>query len=85
MLIGSAYFYDKFLKYKLSLFDVNSDSFFSKEEQTPDQIKYMEMWTNDLGRKLMVITGAIYSFISTIILSILIRIYRFMENRKREV
>ncbi len=80
MLIGSAYFYDKFLKYKLSLFDINGDSFFSKNEQTPDQIKYLEMLTNDLGRNLMVITGAIYAFISTIVLSIAIRIYRFYRR-----
>ncbi len=80
MLVGSAYFFNRFLEYKLSLFDLDGDSFFSKKEQTPDQIKYFEMWTNSLGRNLMVITGAIYSFISTIILAIVLRIYKFYRK-----
>lgn len=80
VLIGSVYLYGEFLKYKLSLFDINGDSFFSKNEQTPEQIRYFEILTNDLSRNLMVFTGAIYAFMSTIVLSIAIKIYRLYRR-----
>jgi hypothetical protein len=84
ILVGSVYFYDKFIEYKLSAFDLDHDSFFSKEEQTPDQIKYMQILTNNISRNLMVITGAIYSFISTIILFIVLKIFEASRKQGKQ-
>ena len=60
--------YDKYLDYKLAQFDINHDSVFSLQEQTPEQQYYMTSSINDVGRNFIPITGLLISLGSTILL-----------------
>ena len=82
LLVYGVVFYDKYLEYKLSRFDLNGDGVFSPSEQTPDQIKYMNLLINDTGRNLIPLTGIIYSLISTLLLFVLSALYRLFRKRK---
>lgn len=83
MIIYGVTFYDHFLEYKLNQFDLNGDSFFSIEEQTPEQIKYMDLWVNDLGRNLIYFTGALYSLANTLVLFLLAMAFRLIKRNSK--
>jgi len=68
LILYGVWFIDKYLEFKLNQFDLNGDSVFSPDEQTPEQIKAMQAYINDTGVSFAPITGAIYSFIATLIL-----------------
>lgn len=82
MLVVSVFIYNQFIEYRLYQFDINGDSIFSKEEQTYEQMRYMEMWTNSLGRSLIYFTGIIYSLVSTFILFTLVRLYNLFTKKQ---
>lgn len=69
-----------YLEYRLDQFDLDGDSIFSIEEQTREQKEYMEMVVNDVGRNLIVFTGAVYSLVSTIVFYFIVRIYGRVKN-----
>lgn len=83
MIVFGGVFYDWFLEYQLGKFDLNGDSLFSIEEQTPEQIKYMELLVNDLGRNLLPLTGIIYSAAWIFVLSLLVYFSRLLRNREK--
>ncbi len=80
LLNAGAFSYDKYLSYKLNQFDINKDSVFSKEEQTPEQNRYMDMLANDLDRNLMFITGGFISMISTFFLLLVVVFFNFVRR-----
>lgn len=82
LIVGSSYGYGLFLEYKLDQFDLDGDSLFSVAEQTPEQQRYMQLLVNDAGRNLAILSGAIYSVLSTAILFAFVRAYGlFARNR----
>lgn len=52
----------------LNSFDLDDDGFFSGDEITPEQQQAMQRVSNDTGRALAPITGAIFSFIYNCVL-----------------
>lgn len=80
-LIIKSSFYGKYLDKKLATFDVNNDSFFSSEEQTPEQQKYMDLWVSDVGRNLIPITGLIISFIVTLLVFVFLEMCAYIFRR----
>jgi len=81
MLVVSVFIYNKYIDYRLNQFDLNGDSFFSKDEQTAEQIMYMEIWTNSIGRSLIYFWGIFYSLISTFILFIVVKFYTILKKQ----
>lgn len=74
---------DLFLEYKLNQFDLNSDSFFSLQEQTDEQKEYMNLFINDTARNLFFITGIFFSFIISGITYILMYIYSYIFEKSK--
>ena len=84
LLIVNVYFYELYLEYKLSLFDLNGDGFFSEIESTKEKEKYMSLVINDTGRKFVVLTGLIFSFLYSIFFFVGTKLVTsFKENLKR--
>lgn len=75
LLVFSSYAYGWFLDYKLNQFDLDNDFIFSAAEQTPEQQRYMKLVINDAGRNLIFVLGAFYSFFSTVVLFVFVKLY----------
>jgi hypothetical protein len=70
LMIYSTLTFNAYLHHKLNSFDTNKDGIFSSNEQTEEQLRYMKIWANDVGRNLIWITAIFYSMISSILLEL---------------
>lgn len=77
------YCYEIYLEYKLDSFDLNSDGFFTGEENTPEKEKYMSLVVNDTGRTFAPITGLIFSFAYSVIFLLVLKLYRTSKQDKK--
>jgi hypothetical protein len=75
------FIYGRYIKYKLSLFDIDGDGIFSVEEQMPEQKIYFNAYINDLGRNLAPITSGLMCIVLFIIMIICAKIIDFIIGR----
>lgn len=65
LLVVSTSAYDIYIDNKLNSFDLNQDGFFSPEEQTEEQQKWLDLWAGDAGRTFIWITAILLSIVSS--------------------
>lgn len=81
VMIIETFLFDHLLTWKLAQFDLDGDSIFALSEQTSEQIKYMQRWSNDTSRKLIAITAIPYSFICTLLFNLILFTIKTLKNR----
>lgn len=78
--------YDQYLVDKLNSFDLNNDTFFSVDEQTPEQQKYMLLVISDIGRNLMPIYALFISLACVVFVAVTVKIGQLVVGwRKMKV
>jgi hypothetical protein len=70
LIVLSGQIFEAFLEYKVRQMDADGDTFLSPSEQAKVSIDYFGMQVNGLGRSLLFITGAIYSFVFTMLVAL---------------
>jgi|JI10StandDraft_1071094.scaffolds.fasta_scaffold1127588_1 hypothetical protein len=72
--------YDRYLEYRLNLFDLDGDLIFSPAEQTVEQKYFFDLVTNDGERRIILIAGLIYTAISTIGLFLIVSCFNLFRK-----
>lgn len=75
------YGHEFYLEYKLSVFDLDGDGFFTEDEITPEQEKYMSLAVGDVGRTFAPVTGLLFSFIYSIFYLMIIKFYQLFKHK----
>lgn len=68
--------FEKVLYVRLMTLDTDHDGVFSVREQTAEQIKILAIYTNDLGRRMLVFLGLVYSLVTVVVYFFFIQIIR---------
>ena len=82
LIVSNAFITDIYYKYKLSLFDLDKDGSFSKDEQLKGFKEAEYKVISDLGRNLSFISGAIFSLLVSSFIFGVISIFKFCFKKK---
>ena len=81
-IVGSATYDDIYYQWDLNRYDLDKDGFFGGKEITKEQEASMERLTNDVGRNFAFITGLISSFLISVMVYLVGRIFILSKARK---
>jgi hypothetical protein len=70
LLVLSGQVFEAFLDFKVRQMDTDGDTMLSLAEYAQSPVDYLDMQINGLGRSLLFITGAIYSFVFTMLVAL---------------
>ena len=80
LIVGTSLYFDIYYQWKLNVFDLNNDGFFSGIEISSEQQSAMNNLINDTPRNFSFIVGLIYSFVFSIILFVFLIILKKIKK-----
>jgi hypothetical protein len=80
VIVGFSAYIDISYQIELNNLDKNKDGFFAASEITPKYERYMFLLTNDIGRNVSIITGAIFSFVLALATYFVLKLFKVLRE-----